>query len=59
MFNCEEDYLEDIATLNNQIAALKAENEYLRREAEELITELKALKKSIEDSGITPEELND
>jgi cell division protein FtsB len=36
MFNSEEDYLDDIATLNARIRALKAENEYLKKEVRKL-----------------------
>ena len=44
MFNSEEDYLEDIAILNNRIEALKAENEYLKREVRQLMSELDCAK---------------
>ena len=36
MFNSEEDYLDDIATLNNRIRALQAENELLKKEVRKL-----------------------
>lgn len=49
MFNTEEDYLDDIATLNSRIIALKAENEYLKREVKRLAEESKT-------AGAAPED---
>lgn len=49
MFDTEEDYLDDIATLNSRIIALKAENEYLKREVKRLAEEIKT-------AGTAPED---